>query len=60
MAERGRHWAFGEERASHRHTGTIVVVSTADELAKLAQLRASGVIEDREYEAQKAKLLAGP
>ena len=32
-------------------------VSTADELAKLAQLRASGVLTPAEFEAQKAKLL---
>jgi predicted membrane channel-forming protein YqfA (hemolysin III family) len=33
-------------------------VSTADELAKLQQLKASGAITDPEYEALKAKLLA--
>jgi hypothetical protein len=31
---------------------------TADELAKLADLKAKGVITDAEFEAQKAKLLA--
>jgi hypothetical protein len=31
---------------------------TADELDKLAQLRANGVITDQEFEQQKAKLLA--
>jgi hypothetical protein len=35
-------------------TGT----STADELAKLAELKNSGVISDAEFEAQKAKILA--
>ena len=33
-------------------------VSTADELAKLQQLKASGAITDAEYESLKAKLLA--
>ena len=32
--------------------------STADELAKLAELKNQGVISDQEFEAQKAKLLA--
>jgi hypothetical protein len=32
--------------------------SSADELAKLADLKAKGVISDQEFEAQKAKLLA--
>jgi hypothetical protein len=33
-------------------------VSTADELAKLSELRAKGVLTDAEYEQQKTKLLA--
>ena len=32
--------------------------STTDELAKLADLKAKGVLSDAEFEAQKAKLLA--
>lgn len=32
--------------------------NTADELAKLAQLRDQGVVTDQEFAAQKAKLLA--
>lgn len=32
--------------------------STADELAKLAQLRDAGTISDSEFQAQKAKILA--
>lgn len=35
----------------------IVGVSTADELTKLAELKEKGVINDVEFEAQKAKLL---
>ncbi len=33
--------------------------SSADQLAKLADLKAKGVITDAEFEAQKAKVLAG-
>jgi hypothetical protein len=33
--------------------------STADEIAKLAELRAAGTLTDAEFEAQKARLLAG-
>ena len=33
-------------------------VSTADELAKLADLKAKGVIDDAQYESLKAKLVA--
>ena len=33
-------------------------VSTADELAKIASLKEAGVIDEKQYEALKAKLLA--
>ena len=33
--------------------------SSADQLAKLADLKSKGVITDAEFEAQKAKILAG-
>ena len=33
-------------------------VSTADELAKLADLKAKGVVDDAQYEQLKAKILA--
>ena len=36
----------------------VAQVSVADELAKLAQLRDSGVLSPAEFEAQKAKLLS--
>jgi len=36
---------------------SVAGVSTADELAKLADLKEKGVITDAEFEAQKAKLL---
>jgi hypothetical protein len=38
---------------------TQAVGSVADELAKLAALRDSGVLTEDEFEAQKAKLLTG-
>lgn len=38
--------------------GTTAPVSMADELAKLADLRAKGILTDDEFTAQKAKLLA--
>ena len=37
--------------------GAVAEVSTADEIAKLDQLRASGAINQQEYEALKAKLV---
>ena len=37
----------------------VAGVSTADELAKLQQLKSSGVLTDAEYEAIKQKTLAG-
>lgn len=35
----------------------VAGTSTADELSKLAKLKEKGVINDAEFEAQKAKLL---
>jgi hypothetical protein len=41
-----------------RQTATVSGgASTADELSKLAQLKASGTISEEEFQAQKAKLL---
>ena len=47
--------AFDEyvQRAASKAPGT----STADELAKLAELKTNGTITDAEFEAQKSKLL---
>jgi predicted membrane channel-forming protein YqfA (hemolysin III family) len=61
MAERGRHWAFGEDRATHHYRqpeATSQTVSAADELAKLAKLRDAGVITDDEFNVEKSKVLA--
>lgn len=38
--------------------GTAPAPSMADELAKLADLKAKGILTDEEFAAQKAKLLA--
>jgi hypothetical protein len=47
------------ERAQQQYIRQVATAtpSTADELAKLAQLRDQGVIDLTEYEQQKAKLL---
>ena len=61
MAERGRHWALGEDRATHRHRQpepTGRTPSAADELAKLAKLRDAGVITEDEFNVEKSKVLA--
>ena len=50
------HPSFGQgapQAASNSSSGT----SVADELAKLAELRAAGVLTDEEFAQQKAKLL---
>ncbi|HXY28560.1 MAG TPA: SHOCT domain-containing protein [Acidimicrobiales bacterium] len=41
-----------------RQTAGTAGSSTADQLAKLADLKSQGVITDAEFEAQKAKILA--
>ena len=41
-----------------RQTAGTPVTSTADQLSKLADLKAQGVLTDAEFEAQKAKILA--
>jgi hypothetical protein len=49
----------GSDDAYIESEPTRAVGSVADELAKLAALRDSGVLTEDEFEAQKAKLLAG-
>jgi hypothetical protein len=46
------------EQARQAYIRGVAASGTADELAKLAQLRDQGVIDLTEYENQKAKLLA--
>ena len=59
MAERSMQAAAAQERAARAYIQDAAgSTSTADELKKLADLKAAGVLSDAEYEAQKAKLLA--
>jgi len=46
------------EKAQQEYIRSVATTSTADELAKLADLRNSGHITQEEFDAQKAKLLA--
>ena len=41
-----------------KQTAGSSVGNSADELAKLADLKAKGVLTDAEFEAQKAKILS--
>jgi hypothetical protein len=59
MQERTTQRAADAERAAQSYIREVAAApSTADELAKLAQLRDQGVLSAGEFEAQKAKLLA--
>lgn len=55
--QRATHAAVEEERKAYIRNAAGTT-STADELAKLADLRDRGVISEAEFGAQKAKLLA--
>jgi hypothetical protein len=58
MQERSTKQAVDTERAQRDYIKTVAgSESTADELAKLADLRSRGVITDAEFDAQKAALL---
>jgi hypothetical protein len=59
MANRQMEQAQKSQQAFDQYVRqTAGTTSSADELAKLADLRQQGVINDAEFEAQKAKLLA--
>lgn len=58
MAERNAQAMADAEAASRAYIKEAVGTSTADELAKLAELKEKGIITDAELQAQKAKLLA--
>lgn len=59
MQERGRKAAEALQEAQKAYIRDAAgTASTADELAKLAELRDKGVITEEEFAAQKAKLLA--
>lgn len=61
MQERSMRQAAEAERAQRDYIRGLASssTSTADELAKLAELRDTGVISDAEFDGQKATLLAG-
>lgn len=58
-------WAAQDAAADAAQSGgqpaapTVAEVDPLARLAKLGELRAAGVLTDAEFEAQKAKLLAG-
>ncbi len=58
MHERAAAQAQRQQQAFDSYIKETAGASSADELAKLADLKAKGVITDTEFEAQKAKLLA--
>jgi hypothetical protein len=61
MGERDYQEGIEREKATRRYIQTVASTaggSTADELAKLAELRNTGVITEQEFDTQKAKLLA--
>ena len=61
MAEHAQQNAQASDLAAKAYIRDAVATSgtsTADELAKLADLRAQGVIDDNEYNSLKAKLLS--
>jgi hypothetical protein len=60
MAQRSVDQAVSMEKSQREYIQSVAGggASTADELAKLSELKASGVLTDEEFSAQKAKLLA--
>jgi Short C-terminal domain len=59
MQERSLKAAAQQKQAFDEQVREAAVpTSNVDQLAKLAELKASGVLTDEEFEAQKAKLLA--
>jgi hypothetical protein len=58
MQEHAVQAAQQQDAAMRQYVQSVTAVSPADELAKLADLKAKGVIDDAEYERLKAKALA--
>jgi Short C-terminal domain/Phospholipase_D-nuclease N-terminal len=58
MHERAAQQAQAQQQAFDNYVKEAAGTSTTDELAKLADLKAKGVLSDAEFETQKAKLLA--
>ena len=62
MHERAAQQAAEQQKAFDayvKQTAGTPGASSADQLAKLADLKSQGVLNDAEFEAQKAKILAG-
>jgi Short C-terminal domain len=59
MSEHAQQAAIEQDKAARQYIQQVTTTSTADELAKLADLKAQGVIDDAEYASLKAKALAG-
>ena len=58
MQEHAVEAAQAQDTAMRQYVQSVAPVSPADELAKLADLKAKGVIDDAEYDRLKAKALA--
>lgn len=58
MHERAAAQAAQQQKAFDKYIKETAGSGSADELSKLADLKAKGVITDAEFEAQKAKLLS--
>ena len=59
MGEHAAQDAARQEAASRQYIQSVTASSTADQIAKLADLKASGAITEAEYAELKAKALAG-
>ena len=59
MSEHAAEAAAKQDQAARQYIQQVTTTSTADELSKLADLKAKGVIDDAEYASLKAKALAG-
>jgi len=59
MSEHAAEAAAAQDKAARQYIQQVTTTSTADELTKLADLKAQGVIDDAEYASLKAKALAG-
>jgi Short C-terminal domain/Phospholipase_D-nuclease N-terminal len=59
MSEHAAESAQAQDAAFRQYVQSATATSPADELSKLADLKANGAITDAEYEQLKAKALAG-
>ncbi len=57
MAQREAQQAIAQKQAFDDYVRETASAGSADELAKLADLKAQGVISESEFQAQKAKIL---